>query len=158
LTSDTSRLNARPMTSPPFPSRLGSPVGANPRSRLSFSASCHGTPNSELTAAVVRMTFDRNPSLHKWAIVARVQRSYRVGVSDPLRPDFPEYGYRFLKQYAFSTNTAGVSPQALYTKPRTTRQGNRVLLNQAGTRSFPCHLLLSASVPYPLQIKTWSRQ
>ena len=37
-----------------------------------------------------------------------------VGVSDPSRPDFPEYGYRFFQTSAFYTGTAGVSPQLYY--------------------------------------------
>jgi hypothetical protein len=38
----------------------------------------------------------------------------KVGVSDPSRPDFPEYGYRFFQTFAFYTGTAGVSPQLYY--------------------------------------------
>jgi hypothetical protein len=32
----------------------------------------------------------------RWEVVARVQKSYRVGFSDPAGSDFPQYGYRFL--------------------------------------------------------------
>lgn len=49
--------------------------------------------------------------MSRWAIVARARKSYRVGISGPSRPDFPQYGYRFFQMRPFFTNTAGVSLQ-----------------------------------------------
>jgi len=60
-----------------------------------------------------KKAFEKNPITTKWVIVACVRKSYRVGFSDPSRPDFPEYGYRFFQIQAFLTSTAGVSPQRL---------------------------------------------
>jgi len=58
-----------------------------------------------------KKAFEKNPLLQGGLIVACVRKSYRVGFSDPSRPDFPEYGYRFFQIQAFLTSTAGVSPQ-----------------------------------------------
>ena len=56
------------------------------------------------SADAVRKSLTK-PSISKWVIVACVRKSYRVGIFDPSRPDFPRYGYRFFQiifQYAHS--------------------------------------------------------
>lgn len=60
-------------------------------------------------------------------------------MSDPARPDFPQNGYRFFQQYAFSTGTAGVSPQFSYSRCRCVRQGNSPECRRASKTSLPTH-------------------
>ena len=61
-----------------------------------------------------RMKAFEEPITSKWAIVTCVRKSYRVGFSDPSRPDFPEYGYRFFQTQLPNTSTTAVSPQVYY--------------------------------------------
>ena len=41
------------------------------------------------------------PSTSRWVIVACVRKSYRVGFSDPSRPDFPECGLSVFSNHNF---------------------------------------------------------
>jgi len=58
-----------------------------------------------------KKAFEEKPIISRWVIVTCVRKSYRVGVSDPSRPDFPELGLSVFSNSAFYTNTAGVSLQ-----------------------------------------------
>jgi hypothetical protein len=58
-----------------------------------------------------KKAFEEKPIISRWVIVACVRKSYRVGIPDPSRPDFPELGLSVFSNSAFYTNTAGVSLQ-----------------------------------------------
>jgi hypothetical protein len=58
-----------------------------------------------------KKAFEEKPIISRWVTVACVRKSYRVGFSDPSRPDFPELGLSVFSNSAFITNTAGVSLQ-----------------------------------------------
>jgi len=58
-----------------------------------------------------KKAFEEKPIISRWVTVACVRKSYRVGISDPSRPDFPELGLSVFSNSAFYTNTAGVSLQ-----------------------------------------------
>jgi len=61
-----------------------------------------------------KKAFEENPLLPGGQSLLVSESPIEVGVSDPSRPDFPEYGYRFFQTSAFYTGTAGVSPQLYY--------------------------------------------
>ncbi len=61
-----------------------------------------------------KKAFEKNPLLPSGQSLLVSESPIEVGVSDPSRPDFPEYGYRFFQIQAFYTGIAGVSPQFYY--------------------------------------------
>jgi len=58
-----------------------------------------------------KKAFEENPLLPSGQSLLVSESPIEVGVSDPSRPDFPEYRYRFFQTLASYTHTAGVSPQ-----------------------------------------------
>jgi hypothetical protein len=61
-----------------------------------------------------KKAFEEKPIISRWVIVACVRKSYRVGISDPSRPDFPELGLSVFSNSAFYNHTAGVSLQYFF--------------------------------------------
>ncbi len=45
----------------------------------------------------------------KWVVVVCVRKSYRVGISDPQKSDFPVMGVSVFSNHTIHTNSAGVS-------------------------------------------------
>ncbi len=71
-----------------------------------------------------KKAFEEKPITSKWVIVTYVRKSYRVGISDPSRPDFPEYGYRFFQIILSIQTQQGSACNIFYTKFKRQNQQN----------------------------------
>jgi len=60
------------------------------------------------SASAVRRGLNKTHQF-KWAVVTCVRKSYRVGISDPQRSDFPVMGVSVFSNHTIHTNSAGVS-------------------------------------------------
>ncbi len=88
----------------------------------------------------------------RWEVVARVQKSYRVGVSDPAGSDFPQYGYRFLN-CVLSYEHRRDERQVFYNRFTLVGQGNAFLLDGV-VITYALHIPVVLSAIGPVRLKT----
>jgi hypothetical protein len=60
------------------------------------------------SASAVRKGLNKTHQF-KWVVVTCVRKSYRVGISDPQRSDFPVMGISVFSNHTIPTNSAGVN-------------------------------------------------